>query len=451
MVMLNPVDTLDVYIAGRPVGGLHHLQGGKLSFSYHAAWMEGRVAIPLSLSMPTITRTYEGKVIEAFLWGLLPDNEQTIARWAQRFQVSARNPFALLKNVGRDCAGAVQFLPRGDQVSRGEDVELLTEAQIGDRLRDLRKDGAATRRIGDPGQFSLAGAQAKTAFHFDKGSNRWGIPLGDTPTTHIFKPPLPHLHGHTENEHFCLQLARKLGMDAAHSQVLDFAGEKAIVLERYDRRDIDGKTIRIHQEDMCQALAVMPTLKYENQGGPGITTISNKVLSASLDPVRDRQTFMDANVFNWIIAGTDAHAKNYSMLLGAQGEARLAPLYDISSILPHLGEGEIQAEMRDIKLAMKIDRVYPVDEIMPRHWQRCASSAKVGGEYTIRTIRHQLAVTPDMASECAQDIRREGITHEIVGRLVDAIATRIKGLSRIYGEEAAAEPVEVVEVKVGRG
>lgn len=449
-MMVKPIDTLDVYIAGRLVGELHHLQGGKLSFSYHEAWMDGRVAIPLSLSMPTITRTYEGKIIEAFLWGLLPDNEQTLARWAQRFQVSARNPFALLKHVGRDCAGAVQFLPRGDQVSRGENVELLTDTQIGDRLRDLRKDGAATRRIGDPGQFSLAGAQAKTAFHFDKSSGQWGIPLGDTPTTHILKPPMPHLHGHTENEHFCLQLARKLGMDAAHSQVIDFAGEKAIVLERYDRRNIDGKTIRIHQEDMCQALSVMPTLKYENQGGPGIATISNKVLPASLDPVRDRQTFMVANVFNWIIAGTDAHAKNYSMLLGAQGEARLAPLYDISSILPHLGEGEIQAEMRYLKLAMKIDRVYPIDEVMPRHWERCATSAKVGGEYTMRTIRHQLAVMPDVASECAQELRHEGITHEIVGRLVDAIAMRIKGLSRIYGEEAAAKPVVIPEMKVGR-
>lgn len=442
-MVMNPIDTLDVYIAGRPVGELHHLQGGKLSFSYHEAWMEGRVAIPLSLSMPTITRTYKGKIVEAFLWGLLPDNEQTLARWAQRFQVSARNPFALLKNVGRDCAGAVQFLPHGDQVTGGEDVELLTDAQIGDRLRDLRKDGAATRRIGDHGQFSLAGAQAKTAFHFDKDSGRWGIPLGDTPTTHIFKPPMPHLHGHTENEHFCLRLARKLGMDAAHSQVLDFAGEKAIVLERYDRRSINGKTIRIHQEDMCQALSVMPTRKYENQGGPGITTISNRVLPASLDPVRDRQTFMAANVFNWIIAGTDAHAKNYAMLLGAQGEARLAPFYDISSILPHLGEGEIQAEMRDIKLAMKIDRVYPIDDVMPRHWERCASSAKVGGEYTLRTIRRQLAVISDMASECARELRQEGITHEIVGRLVDAITTRTKGLSRIYGEDATAQPAEV--------
>jgi len=436
----NPIDILDVYISGRRAGELYHLQGGKLSFAYDERWMNGRIAIPLSLSMPTITRTYEGKVVEAFLWGLLPDNEQTLARWAQRFQVSARNPFALLKYVGRDCAGAVQFLPHGDEVSRGEDIELLTDAQISDRLRDLRKDGAATRRIGDPGQFSLAGAQAKTAFHYDRGTGCWGIPRDDTPTTHIFKPPMPHLHGHTENEHFCLKLARMMGMDAAHSQVLEFAGEKAIVVERYDRRNEDGRTIRIHQEDMCQALSVMPTLKYENQGGPGIVTISNKVLAASLDPIRDRQAFMIANIFNWIIGGTDAHAKNYSMLLGVQGEARLAPLYDLSSILPHLGEGEIQAEMRELKMAMRIDKTYPLEQIMPRHWERCASASKVSADFTMATIRHQLATMADVATDCAVAVRGEGISHEIVARLVDAISARAVGLIRIYGQEEAFDP-----------
>ncbi|MHA6731251.1 type II toxin-antitoxin system HipA family toxin [Devosia sp. A369] len=432
----KPIDILDVYISGRRVGELHQLQSGKLSFSYDDAWMNGRIAIPLSLSMPTIANTYDGKAIESFLWGLLPDNEQTLSRWAQRFQVSARNPFALLKNVGRDCAGAVQFLPHGDEISRDEGVELLTDEQIGERLKELRQNGAATRRIGDPGQFSLAGAQAKTAFHFDKLTGRWGIPMGDTPTTHIFKPPMPHLNGHTENEHFCLQLARMMGMEAAHSQVLEFAGEKAIVVERYDRRTTDSRTIRIHQEDMCQALSVMPTLKYENQGGPGIVTISNKVLSASIDPIRDRQTFMEANIFNWVIGGTDAHAKNYSMLLGTKGEARLAPLYDISSILPHLGEGEVQAEMRDLKLAMKVDKTYELNSIMPRYWERCASAAKVAGEFTIRTARHQVAVMPDTASDCAAAVKSEGIAHEVIDRLVDAISARCKDLSRIYGEEA---------------
>lgn len=432
-------DALDVFISGRHVGELRQLQGGKLSFSYSDQWMGGKVAIPLSLSMPTIRKTHEGKAVEAFLWGLLPDNEHTLSMWGQRFQVSARNPFALLRHVGQDCAGAVQFIPRDGTAIRGERLDFLTDGEIGERLRELRIDGAATRRYGDFGQFSLAGAQAKTAFHFDQANGRWGVPSGDTPTTHIFKPPMPHLNGHTENEHFCLRLARMLGMDAAESQVLEFAGEKAIVVTRYDRRDIAGKVIRIHQEDMCQALAVMPSSKYENQGGPGIVSISSEVLAASNDPVRDRRAFMGANVFNWIIGGTDAHAKNYSMLLGARGEARLAPLYDISSILPHLGEGEIEANMRDIKLAMKVDKVYPVNEVMPRHWERCASAAKVGAEFTMEAIRRQLAAMPDIASDCAARLRGEGIVHEIVDRLVDTISARSRGLSRVYGQEAAEE------------
>lgn len=436
---MKPIDSLDVFISGRRIGDLHSLQGGRLSFTYDLAWMNGRIAIPLSLSMPTISQTYTGKVVEAFLWGLLPENEQTLVRWAQKFQVSPRDPFGLLKNVGRDCAGAVQFLPPGTSVSRGGATEPLTEEQIGERLRDLRLDGAATRRLGDSGQFSLAGAQAKTAFHRDSATGRWSIPLGDTPTTHIFKPPMPHLGGHAENEHFCLKLARMLGMETANSQILEFAGEKAIVIERYDRRVVDGETIRIHQEDMCQALAVMPTLKYENQGGPGIATISTRVLSSSRNPAGDRQSFMEANIFNWIVGGTDAHAKNYSMLLGAHGEARLAPLYDVSSILPHLGEGAVQAEMRDLKLAMKIDKTYPLEEVMPRHWARCAAAAKVGADNTINAVRRQIAVMPDTASDCAKAVRDEGIGHEVVGRLVDAIARRARGLAKVYGAEVAEE------------
>ncbi|TWH23647.1 HipA domain-containing protein, partial [Aminobacter sp. J15] len=246
-------------------------------------------------------------------------------------------------------------------------------------------------------------------------------------------------NGYAENEHFCLRLARKLGLDVAHSQVLEFAGEKALVVERYDRRRINGRIIRIHQEDMCQALSVMPTGKYETQDGPGIAAISARVLPASIDPVRDRQTFLAAVIFNWIIGGTDAHAKNYSMLLGPQGDARLAPLYDVSSILPHLGKTEVDARLSDLKLSMRIDKVYSIEEIMSRDWERCATSAKVGREFTLRTIRHQLAVIPDLAADCARELRSDGITHEIVGRLVNAIAMRVSGLASRYGAEATAD------------
>src|SRR6185437_13558152 len=120
---------------------------------------------------------------------------------------------------------------------------------------------------GDTGQFSLAGAQPKTALLLEKG--RWGVPSGRTPTTHILKPPTAELDGHVENEQFCLAVARELGLPAASADVRRFDREIAIVVERYDRLRMRGGIVRVHQEDVCQALGVMPTTKYESDGGPG--------------------------------------------------------------------------------------------------------------------------------------------------------------------------------------
>ena len=430
---------LDVLIVGRPVGVVTQTSGGKLTFDYADEWREGRIQIPLSLSMPLAAKTHRHDTISAFIWGLLPDNEQTLQRWATRFQVSPRSPFALIGKVGQDCAGAVQFIPTDAELNTIDDmVTPLSEQDVGSRLAELRMDAAATRRRGDTGQFSLAGAQAKTAFYLDPKTGTWGIPQGRTPTTHIFKPPMPHLKGHTENEHYCLKLADLLGIDAAKSRVMEFAGQKAIVVERYDRAVNAGKVIRIHQEDMCQALGLMPSKKYENDDGPGIATIATNVLNASNDPVLDTRRFIQANIFNFLIAGTDAHAKNYSMLLGPRSTARLAPMYDVSSILPHLGEDEIAADMRDIKMAMKVGGYYEIEAIMPRHWERCAKSARFSAEETLTILREQIDAIPDLAWKCAAQCHEEGLDHPIIDRLAELLSERAAKLRRSYSPEPAA-------------
>src|SRR5690606_34934753 len=206
-----------------------------------------------------------------------------LERWAKRFQVSARNAFALISNVGEDCAGAVQFVrpERLEEVrSAGPgDIKWLTDADIAARLKALKDDHSAWRQPSDSGQFSLAGAQPKTALLLQ--DNRWGIPSGRIPTTHILKPPTGSFDGHAENEHFCLALARALGLPAASSTVAHFGDEVAFLVERYDRRTTDKGVLRIHQEDMCQAFGVPPTIKYENQGGPGITRIVDLLRESS--------------------------------------------------------------------------------------------------------------------------------------------------------------------------
>ena len=176
----------------RIMGEIRRDRRGRLSFVYDDRWRSLDAAYPLSLSMPLVVAEHDHARIEPWLWGLLPDNEAILARWGQRLHVSPRNAFALLGAVGEDCAGAVQLLRAEwvDEILRDDDqqVEWSTEADIAERLRILRQDQSAWRMARDIGQFSLAGAQQKTAFLFD--GQRWGVPYGPTPTTHILKPPI---------------------------------------------------------------------------------------------------------------------------------------------------------------------------------------------------------------------------------------------------------------------
>ena len=219
---------------GREIGRVTRNNRGRLAFGYAEEWRAARGAYPLSLSMPLAAVEHGHRPVEAFLWGLLPDNDTILERWARRFQVSARNPFALISHVGEDCAGAAQFV-RPDRLDAvlGQgpvEIEWLDERSIAERLRILRADHAAWRIPHDTGQFSLAGAQPKTALLYENGS--WGIPSGRTPTTHILKPPTGEFDGHAENEHLCMRLASALGLITARSEVKWFEDEVAIVIER---------------------------------------------------------------------------------------------------------------------------------------------------------------------------------------------------------------------------
>jgi serine/threonine-protein kinase HipA len=201
-------------IDGQESGRVAQERDGRYRFTYADAWRRRRDAFPLSVSMPMQLATHGHEPVAAYLWGLLPDNENVLEAWARRDHVSARNPFALLGQVGEDCAGAVQLVPP-DRVAElrrpgPAEIEWLTEAEVAERLRRLREDQTAWRLPRDTGQFSLAGSQRKTALYYDEG--RWGVPSGRTPTTHILKPPIPDFDGHVENEHFCMRLWRREGL-----------------------------------------------------------------------------------------------------------------------------------------------------------------------------------------------------------------------------------------------
>ena len=253
---------------------------------YDAAWCEQETAYPLSLSMPLTAAEHGHDTIEPWLWGLLPDNESVLARWARRFQVSPRSAFSLLSATGEDCPGAVQFArperasrllaSQSGMVSKTCEVVWLTNAEVEARLRILRNDNSAWRLEEDVGQFSLAGAQSKTALLLEDG--RWGVPGGLTPTTQILKPPIPGFSGHCENEHLCLAIAGALGIPVARSRVSRFGEETAVVVERYDRTAVGGRRVRVHQEDLCQVLGRYPT-RTSTRARAGRDVVTSRVRS----------------------------------------------------------------------------------------------------------------------------------------------------------------------------
>jgi serine/threonine-protein kinase HipA len=420
---------LVTFLGDQRIGFVRQGQAGRLSFAYDPSWQNAAGSFPLSLSMPLVQKEHGHAVVSPFLWGLLPDNVLILERWAARFGVSSGNPFSLLAHVGEDCAGAVRFVtPDREHLARASRgaVEWLTSAEMARRLRELRGDISAWRNVDDGGQFSLAGAQPKTALLFD--GKRWGLPSGSTPTTHILKPGTEGLEGHAANEHFCLALARELGLPAVSSEVLRFEDEVAISVERYDRIRQAKTILRVHQEDFCQALAVQPSRKYENDGGPGAKAIVDFLRATSTKPGEDVDTFVDSLAYAWLVAGTDAHAKNYSVLIGAEGRARLAPLYDIASALPY---EKVRAQK--LKLAMKIGGKYRLDEIGGYQFRKLATLLFLDAEQVLSRVREMALRLPDHAADLLERSRREGLTVDFLGRLTDVLAERAKRCAAALG------------------
>ncbi len=426
-------DELVFVIGGSVAGTLTRLPNARLRLEYDEAYRERVDPTPLSLSMPVAVRVHTDdrrrQPITNYLWGLLPDNENVLDRWARHYQVTASSPFALLGTpIGQDCAGAVAFCHADDLervLARPGTVDWLSDAEVAGRLRDLRRDATAWLGRTFSGQFSLAGAQTKTALLYRDG--RWGLPSGAMATTHILKPAVVGLDDHDLNEHLCLEAARRAGLLAARSWIATFADQTAVVVERYDRRVIGEEVVRIHQEDLCQALGIPPGARYQNQGGPTPGAIAalfrlSMPPAAAVDAVA---RFGDALIWNWLIAGTDAHAKNYSLLLSGL-EVRLAPLYDIASALPY-GTHE-----KKLRLAMKIGDEYAVHP-QRNTWPRAAQELGIDADRLVTRVRELAAVAPAAFADAAAAAEVVALGRPTPANLVDLVAERARRCAAIVG------------------
>jgi len=363
---------LHVFLNARRVGQLVREPSGGVRFAYAQDWLDWEHRMPVSLSLPLQANRYSGASVLAVFDNLLPDSDLIRRRVAERVGAEGVDAFSLLSQIGRDCIGALQFLPDGQTPQPITELtgETVDETQIEAILNALDIAPLGIRRENDV-RISVAGAQEKTALLRKDGM--WIEPTGTTPTTHIIKPQIGRLSNgmdlsdSVENEYLCLKLIEAFGLRVAKVEMARFGDRKALVVERFDRRwTSDGRLIRLPQEDCCQALSVLPTQKYQNEGGPGITDIMDLLLGSD-DPNKDRYDFFKANVLFWLLGATDGHGKNFSISILPGGRFRMTPLYDVLTVQPTVDARQI--ERRQFRLAMNFGNSnhYKASDIVGRH------------------------------------------------------------------------------------
>ena len=382
MARKSTASQLHVYLNSRLVGYFRRESTGAVDFQYDQGWLDWEKAIPVSLSLPLREDRFIGDPVLAVFDNLLPDNAGIRSLIAAKSGAHGDDAYNLLARIGRDCVGALQFLPPDIEPGKAGaiDARKITDTEIARIIADLGRNPLG---IGEDEAFriSIAGAQEKTALLFWKIG--WYIPHGTTATTHILKPQIGKLSGgidlsqSVENEHFCMMLLAELGLPTAKTQIADFDGQRVLVVERFDRQwTRNERLLRIPQEDLCQALSVLPTRKYQSDGGPGIQDVAS-VLKSSDASGPDRRIFFKALLAFWLMAATDGHAKNFSVRLSQGGRFRLAPLYDVLSTQPANDAGQIRNNRFKMAMSVGNNRHYVVDRIQPRHFVETARACDI--------------------------------------------------------------------------
>lgn len=408
-------DLLDVYL-NQDLAGLLEERQGKLLFTYRQAWLESERFIPLSVTMGPQREPFPDEITRPFFENLLPEGEIRGAI-AKLKQVSEKNTFGLLGEIGGDCAGAISLSPHGEKLRANEGYAALADERLAEVLAGMAKRPLLV--MDDELRLSLAGAQNKLPLYYD--GKQLSLPRGSAPSSHILKPGARAFEHMPANEHFCMQLAGALELPVPTSLILRKA-ESLYLVERYDRaRAPDGALTRIHQIDFCQALNLPARKKYEHEGGPSLALCFEVIKKFSSQPARDRLNLISWAIFNYLVGNADSHAKNLSLLITREGVA-LAPFYDLLST----------AAYRELtqKLALKIGGENRPQWVQKRHWDGLAEISDTNPRIVWQQIEKLGSTIADKARDTAGALGLEKDESAVIEKILAVIAARAAHLAR---------------------
>lgn len=421
--MNRPPQTLSVLLGGRPVGSLERTGPSRYRFAYYEDATLGDRSDPmsrLSASLPLREERFKPSETAPFFEGLLPEGAMR-ATVAGKLGLSEANGFGMLAALGADCAGAVMVLPEDQPSSSTAGPPLpLSESRVGELLRDLPRDPLGVDV--DPGgvRLSLGGVQDKLILIRLPGGE-FAQPLGGMPSNCLLKPEHERFEGLAINEAFCMRVAAAAGNEVATTELLEFDGIRCLYSERFDRTvDTDGTTVRLHQEDMCQALGLLPTQKYEAEGGPSVASVIALLRRQTSSRIAlDVNAFVRAVLTGFLLGNSDAHGKNFSLLYDPAAGVRLAPLYDIISTAVYDGLTP--------RLAMAIGGEDDPSQVDLPSWERLGVESGLGGalpRFVQRWSSEVLAAT----EACLRDAEQEGWSHPVLEEIADVCRERARRL-----------------------
>jgi serine/threonine-protein kinase HipA len=417
-------ERLAVLLYGQVVGRLDRTARGALpTFSYDDAYVASG-GVPLSLRLPIAPTTYPEHRVEPYLRGLLPENRETLGRWAERLGVAADDIFAFLAEMGWECPGAVQFCRFEDVeelLSRNGEYKPVSDTHLAERLRELVDEPASWTMPGE--HWSLGGQQEK--FALTSLAGQWHEAHGSAATTHIIKPGIKILRHQALVEHLSMEAASDLGVDVAASRIVQFDDQWALVVERFDRIiGGDGSVVRVHQEDFCQALGRLPEAKYESRGGPRLTDMAGVVRKWSPQREDDLMALADFAAINLVAGAPDGHSKNISLLLAHDGQRRIAPLYDLATGLSY-DRGSVE---RSVALSIGGERIF--SRIRRRQWEKAARTLGLGSDLLVDRTRALAERYPDAFERAVVNIQDIPGADEVGARTLPMLREHCKSLVR---------------------
>lgn len=399
------------------------------SFLYEPSWLATRGAFPLSILMPLSTRPVKPSVFLPWAANLLPEGSQ-LRTIGVMLGAAPEDVIAILSEIGRDTAGALSIGKPG--TANVGNAKPVRSEKILERI--LNELPAKPFLAGDEGvSMSLAGMQTKLGVILD-GDGRISIPVEGAPSTYILKPDSDRLYGSVHNEALCLTLARRCGLNVPEVTTGKAGKRSYFLIRRYDRLEQDGRCRRLHQEDFCQALGKPPSAKYEqNQTsvkGPTLADMFALTHNAMRAP--DVLALIDHVIFNILSCNTDAHAKNYSLMISGRGFS-LAPLYDVmcasvwESVTPNL--------------AQKIAGKNRGDHLARRHWEAFAADCGLSPKRLVQRVETLAQAVQKELPFCVDAVAAMPAGgHPMLPEIARAIETRAKTvLAGLRTDESATE------------